>query len=139
MALSEDSKLYSWGWNVFSQLGRQSNEDIYGDPKEILYFTKSNSKIKQICVDMWTIMVLLDNGKVIVWGNNEIVCYGEHNARFDLNGIDDNELQCITYPIEIDSLNEIEFIHMNDHGCFAIDKNYNVFSWGYNKHGELGH
>ena len=79
-------------------------------------------------------MVLLGNGKVIVWGNNEIQSLGK--SRFDINIIFDRK--CIRKPRELHSLNEIEFIHINDHACFAIDKNYNVLAWGQNEFGQLG-
>ena len=44
----------------------------------------------------------------------------------------------IRKPLELDSLSDIEFIHLNSLGCFAIDKNYKVFSWGNNNYGKLG-
>ena len=68
LALSEENKLYSWGYNNCGQLGRSTESLIDSDPKELIYFTNSKWKIKQVCVYENTIMVLLDNGKVIVWG-----------------------------------------------------------------------
>ena len=133
LALSEENKLYSWGWNKYGQLGRESEGDIdKRNPKEIIYFTNSISNIKQICVHWRTVMVLLDNGKVVVWGENEIKWPTEY-SRFSNNGF------IIIEPFELYSLKEIEFIHMTYLGCFAIDRNYNVFTWGDNEYGELGH
>ena len=137
LALSEENKLYSWGYNYYGQLGRhpENNEDL--NPTEIIYLTNSISKIKQICVHMWTVMVLLDNGKIIVWGikDNEGKSIFGDNIYSLLGG----DWRLIRKPLELDSLSDIEFIHFNDYGCFAIDKNYKVFSWGYNKYGLLGH
>ena len=145
LASSEENKLYSWGNNAFGQLGRSTDNNYDREPKEINFFTNSRSKIKQICVHMWTIMVLMDNGKVVVWGNNEIGFNGKSRFGFHITEIFNRK--SIIKPKELNSLNEIDFIHMNDEACFAIDKNYNVFSWGENKYpgvpeqmfGKLGH
>ena len=132
LALSEENKLYSWGWNNRGQLGRESEDIIDRNPTEIIYFTNSISNIKQICIVYSTVMVLLDNGKVVVWGSNEIGEMSEY-LWFSNNG------KIIKEPFELYSLKEIEFIHMTYLGCFAIDRNYNVFTWGDNEYGELGH
>ena len=142
LAESEDNKLYSWGNNNRGQLGRQSDKDSDCEPKEILYFTNSESKIKQICVNFWTIMVVLENGKVVVWGDNFMDNRFKSGARFDgymINLLYDGDLEELKYPTEIKLLNEIVFVDMNHDGCYAIDKNYNVFSWGLNQYGQLGH
>ena len=130
LALSEENKLYSWGWNLYGQLGRNTDLIDQINPMEIDYFTDSRSKIKQICVDNWTVIVLLDNGKVVVWGNN-IIEYDSGKSKFgrSINEIFGDNWKKIRKPRELNSLKEIEFIHMNEYGYFAIDKNYNVFSW----------
>ena len=68
LALSEENKLYSWGSNDCGQLGRNTENDEDLNPTEIIYSKDSTLKLKQICVHKWSVMVLLDNGKVIVWG-----------------------------------------------------------------------
>ena len=133
LALSEENKLYSWGENDWGQLGRESEDNIDRNPTEIIYFTNSISNIKQICIDMYTVLVLLDNGKVFVWGKNERIGVMIEYLRLSNNG------SKIREPFELYSLKEIEFIHMNRFGCFAIDRNYNVFTWGNNEYGQLGH
>ena len=122
------------GENDYGQLGRQTENNYDHGPKEINYFTNSKSKIKQICSCNRTIMVLLDNGKVSLWGNNEIGLTGKLRLRKKITKILNRKI--ITKPKELKSLNEIEFIHINRESCFAIDKNYNVFSWGENKYSE---
>ena len=99
----------------------------------------STLKLKQICVHILTVMVLLDNGKVVVWGDN-VIKYTE-KSRFGDNiySLLGDNWRIIRKPLELNSLCDIEFIHMNKFGCFAIDKNYKVFSWGNNNYGQLGH
>ena len=136
LALGEENKLYSWGSNDCGQLGRHTENDEDLNPTEVIYSKDSTLKLKQICAHMWTVMVLLDNGKVIVWGNN----FNEGTSLFGDNiyslGGDWTEIR---KPLELDSLSDIEFFHFNIDGCLAIDKKYKVFSWGYNKYGQLGH
>ena len=134
LALSEDTKLYSLGYNDSGQFGRPKvNKDIY--ECEIIHFKNSHSKIKQICVYERTIMVLQDNGKVVVWGNNELLW--SKKSRFSTNIF--YNLKEIRNPIELNSLNEIIYIHMTSNASFAIDKYDNVLSWGENEYNELGH
>ena len=137
LALSEENKLYSWGYNNRGQLGR--NIDIESDfiPTEIMYFNNSNSKIKRICTYDRTVMVLLENGKVIVWGDNEFEKISGIK-KFDENLTGSSDFSYIKNPIELSSLNEIEFIYMNGSSYFAISKN-SVFSWGNNEYVQLGH
>ena len=137
LASNEENKLYSWGNNYCGQLGRHTDNEEDLNPTEVIYLTDSILKIKQICVHLWTLMVLLDNGKVIVWGFNG----NGGKSRFGDNiySLLGGDWEIIRKPLELDSLSDIEFIHLNSLGCFAIDKNYTVFSWGHNKYGQLGH
>ena len=138
LALSEESKLYSWGRNHYGQLGRDSDNDIDRNPIEIIYFTNSRSKIKQICVFDNTVMVLLDNGKVVLWGNNEIGLTGKALSKKNFTELF-SDWKIIKKPREFNLLKDIEFIYMNYDKYFAIDKNSNVLSWGNNICNELGH
>ena len=135
LALSEDNKLYSLGYNDHGKFGKsiEGNKDIYDC--EIFHFKNSHSKIKQICVYYRTIMVLHHNGKVVVWGNNEFLW--SKKSRFPTNIF--YNLKEIRNPIELNSLNEIIYIYMTSNPSFAIDENNNVFSWGENDDDHLGH
>ena len=134
LALSEDYKLYSWGDNNYGQVGRDIEHFMDINPTEINYFTNLRSRIKQICVYWKTIMVLLDNGKVIVWGRNRFECMSK--SMFGLNFTEwFIDYWIIRKPRVFNLLKEIEFIHMNGYGCFAIDKHHNACSWGYNEFG----
>ena len=135
LALSEDNKLYSLGYNDYGQFGKsiEGSKEIYDC--EIIHFKNSHSKIKQICVFKRTIMVLQDNGKVVWWGNNKL--FLSYKSRFPTNIF--YNLKEIRNPIELNSLNEILYIHMTGKASFAIDKNNNVFSWGENDYDHLGH
>ena len=140
LALSEENKLYSWGNNDYGQLGRDCEDYFDRNPTEIIHFSDSISNIKQICVCSFTVMVLLDNGNVVVWGVNKFG-YKSGKSRFgkSITEIFGFKWWTIRKPRELNSLKEIEFLHMNFNRFFAINKICNVFSWGYNKHGELGH
>ena len=135
LALSEENMLYSWGYNNYGQLGRSTETNYDRDPREINFFTNRKLKIKQVCVHFRTVMVLFDNGKVVVWGDNEFGLTGK--SRFGVNLSEIFDWKRINNPKELNSLNEIEFIYMNKNGCFAIDKNYNVYTWGEYEHSSL--
>ena len=136
LAINEDNKLYSWGNNKFCQLGRSTKYSHDYKPTEIIYFTNSRSKIKQIYICSETIFVLLDNGKVVVWGfnhseyssiakrrsrNQKLVLHCSESERY-------NYWKSIREPKELYSLNEIEFINFNEYVCFVIYRSYNIFS-----------
>ena len=138
LALSEENKLYSWGRNYDGQLGRDTKYEFDANPREIIYFTKSRSKIKQICIRYSSIMVLLDNKKLVIWGDNEIRLNGRLRYKINLGDHFSDDWTKITEPVELDLLMEIEFIDLNNDGCFLIDKAYDVFFWGHDKYGQLG-
>ena len=123
LGLTSDRKLYSWGCNSSGRVGRNDPSD---HTKPGLIILPSN--VKQVSVSELNSMVLLDNGKVFVWGNNEFQYLG-------------NGYQNIRMPVELMSLSglQVKCIYNFRDCLFAITTDNKVYSWGYNSDNRLGY
>ena len=69
LGLSSDGNLYSWGCNENGVLGRTASTPTnYYKPGPIELFGEIDINIKQVCCCDQYVVVLLDNGAVLVWG-----------------------------------------------------------------------
>ena len=72
-------------------------------------------------------MVLMDNGKVLVWGENRKSLI--------------NDIEAISSPTELTSLSHlrVKSVHNYNYRFFVITEDYKVYSWGWNYYDNLGH
>ena len=74
-----------------------------------------------------TTMVLMDNGKVLVWGENRKSLI--------------NDIEAISSPTELTSLSHlrVKSVYNYSFRFFVITEEYKVYSWGWNYYDNLGH
>ena len=129
IALDSEGKVYTWGWNVFGQLGNGTNVEYSNEPICISDIEENVLKGKNIVeVQSGFTMIALDNeGKVYTWGCN--------NAQLG-NGTneDSNEPICIS-DIEENVLKgkNIVEIQNDNYTMIAIDNERKIYEWGYVK------
>ena len=72
-------------------------------------------------------MVLMDNGKVLVWGENRKSLI--------------NDIEAISSPTELTSLSHlrVKSVYNYSFRFFVITEEYKVYSWGWNYYENLGH
>ena len=90
LGLSSDGNLYSWGRDKFTNF----NSTYFSKPTPIKLFGEIDIKIKQVCCCDTYVLVLLDNGIVLVWG---------HIYEGTINGQDKH--RSIRTPEELTSVN----------------------------------
>ena len=120
LALSQDKKLFSWGYNDHGQLGRGYTSDKFEKPEEIEFFTKISSSIKQICVDAEIIMVVCDDGRVYGWGRN-------HHGLIVSNWVFKN--RDILKPEEIKFYYKVDNIYCVENEFFATSSDSHIYFW----------
>jgi alpha-tubulin suppressor-like RCC1 family protein len=126
IAITNQNKVYIWGFNNFGQLGNDTNDDCF--VPQLLNELKDEN-ITDVCCGRRHSLALTSNGKVYAWGSNEFGQIGSER---------DNEFQLT--PIKIEELDE-EFIVAISCGLYhslALTENGRVYSWGYNKLKQLG-
>lgn len=121
MALREDGKVFTWGNNMFGQLGdgtlisRTIPGEVIGLPK-----------IAAIAACGGFSLALDFNQNVWAWGDNEFGQIG--------NGTTVDQ----TLPERVENLEGIVAIACGDNHSLAIGKHGIVFAWGDNEFGQLG-
>ena len=137
IAITTDNYLMSWGSNHLGQCGR----GIISDPDKCLLpnYIKLNigdEKILEVSCGDFNAMLLIESGKVFVWGENRKEYLGKHV-------IDKNECnnKFITVPIELIMVNAllVKSVHISQNRFFITTSDTTVHSWGNNSTQCLGH
>jgi len=128
LALSENKRIYGWGYNKLAQLGRGYKSDEYLKPDCIDILNDKN--IIQISCGSCHSLALTSEGVVYGWGINEkgeIGCGGNEDI------IDSPKILNTLLDYKIKS------IYCSFLQSFALTFDGLVFSWGHNKYHTLGH
>ena len=139
IALDNEGKVYTWGDNKYGQLGNGTNE---GSNKPIcISDIKDNAlngkNIVEAKSDSYTMIAVDNDGKVYTWGDNS---YGQlGNGTGGEYGDYSNVPICIS-DIPNNALNgkNIVEVQSNSSTMIVLDKEGKVYTWGYNKYGQLG-
>ena len=67
LVLSSNGEVYAWGYNCQGQIGNNSNEDV-SIPFKFNAF--NGEKVKSISCGFYHSMILIKNGRVFSWGQN---------------------------------------------------------------------
>eukprot|EP01125_Pyxidicula_operculata_P018026 TRINITY_DN637_c2_g1_i3.p1 TRINITY_DN637_c2_g1~~TRINITY_DN637_c2_g1_i3.p1 ORF type:complete len:401 (-),score=46.61 TRINITY_DN637_c2_g1_i3:37-1239(-) len=131
LALTRDGKLYSWGSNKFGQLG---HGDIIDSSSPFLV-NYNFDKIKTISCGSFHSFALQENGKLFGWGANALGQLGDGTNR------NVNTPKHIPVPSndgeESEKCQYLEIACGGSHSL-VLTKDGEMYSWGYNKHGQLG-
>ena len=137
IALDNEGKVYTWGWNGLGKLGSGIEEEYSNEPiciSEIEGNALNGKNIEEIQSEGYITIALDSEGKVYIWGDNERGQLG--------NGTEDwysNEPICIS-DISVNTLygKKIVKIQSDGYTIIAIDSEGKVYTWGDNERGQLG-
>ena len=135
IAIDNEGKVYTWGWNHRGQLGNGTDVKYSNVPiciSDIPGNVLNGKNIVNIHSNGGTIIGIDNEGKVYTWGNNE---YGQLG-----NGTNEssNEPICIS-DIPGNALNGKNIVEIQrDSTMIAIDNEGKVYTWGENYYGKLG-
>lgn len=83
LAICEDGKLFTWGWNQRGTLGNPPESKTQSIPSQVKAL--SNVKIVQAAIGGWHCLAVDDQGRAYAWGGNEYGQCGEEPERKDDN------------------------------------------------------
>ncbi|CAN4080000.1 unnamed protein product [Withania somnifera] len=84
LAICEDGKLFTWGWNQRGTLGHPPETKTENIPSQVKAL--ANVKIVQAAIGGWHCLAVDDQGKAYAWGGNEYGQCGEEPERKDDTG-----------------------------------------------------
>ena len=136
LGLSSDGNLYSWGLNSKGVMGRTIRDYNFFKPGIIDLFSDINLDIKQVCFGDTYVLVLMNNGKVFMWGQNFYKGFKNNTKQSDnyVKNYSPKELETITI------LNiKVTHIACDKSRFFVLSDDKKVYSWGENDTPFLGH
>ncbi|MFA7561662.1 MAG: InlB B-repeat-containing protein [Candidatus Izemoplasmatales bacterium] len=127
LALTDDNKIFSWGRNDYGQLGNNSttNKNIPLNITEI--FNLDDDRIREIHSGYHHNLVMTENGKIYVWGQN---LEGQLGI-----GSNVNQLTPIVFSVTEGEINSVLIGY--EQSAFILT-NHHLFTWGKNNFGQLG-
>ncbi len=128
LLLSESGKIYSYGDNVYGQLGDGGTLGKTNFISTVVSVSEGNilENIIEVSAGNRFSLALTNSGKVYAWGINGQMQLGN------------NLMQDSWYAIMQQDLNNIEKIDAGYYHSSAIDQQGDVWTWGNGKAGELG-
>lgn len=124
VVLNESSKLYSWGFNDYGQLGQAIIENRYETQPKILQLVPKS--IRKISCGISHTLVLATDNKVYAWGFNG-------SGQLGLG-----HMHTMGTPTEIPNLSSVCKIKCGLHYSVALTTDSEVYVWGSNINGQLG-
>ncbi len=122
MAISNDF-VYSWGCNLYGQLGNGNNENNLNSQKPTIIPNLTN--IAQVSSGFRHSLALSNNGEVFAWGHNGL---GELGL---------GELELILTPTKLNNIPKMKQVIASHDYSLAVDIDGNLWGWGENKYGQL--
>jgi len=155
IALKADGTVWAWGDNKYGQLGVTTPETCVNDPypySPYYYYSCSTTPIQisgltdVIAIaagDKHTIALKAD-GTVWVWGYNGYGQLGTETIEtcetwsLVMGELYPWDAPCSTTPIQISGLTDVSAVAAGAYHTMALKTDGTVWSWGDNKHGQLG-
>ena len=126
LALDREGNIWTWGQNINGQLG---NGDSGGYGKNVLIPTRITNGIKYTQIETTTNggVALDSEGNIWTWGSNS---YGQLG-----NG---SKGEAVLVPTKVTNGVKYTQISGGSSNVLALDSEGNLWTWGYNYHGQLG-
>ena len=128
LALARDGRVWAWGYNYCGQLGLGTSGGSWADestPQKV----NALSNVAAIVAGDYHSLALDRDGSVWAWGYNE---YGQLGLGTSGSNTDE------ATPQKVEALSNVAAIVAGDYHSLALARDGSVWSWGYNKYGQLG-
>ena len=131
LAIGSDGSLYSWGYNEYGQLGRNTGSATLDRRPRKVTMPAGVKKFTQISTERRHTLALGSDGNLYSWGNNDCGQLGRDtgSAKYD------TKPGKVTMPTGIAQFTQISAGYSHS---LAIGADGDLYSWGYNQYGELG-
>ena len=132
LALDSDGNLYSWGYNMYGQLGKGNSDFVIEQltPSKGL-MPADGTKFTQISAGYKHSLALGTDGNVYSWGDNSKSQLGRTPA----SGTQDSTPRKVNPPTGVRGFTQV--IAGSNHSL-ALGSDGNLYSWGDNSKGQLG-
>ncbi len=131
LALTDDGKVYAWGWNSYGQLGNNSHADNYTPVEVVSSGEMYGKRIIDIAAGDDFSLALASDGSIFAWGNND-------HGQLGNNSTTNSPVPVKVYSGGVLKNRKIIAIGAGWDYAFALSCDGKVYAWGGNKYGQLG-
>ena len=131
LALGSDGKLYSWGYNEYGQLGRDTGSATQDRRPRKVTMPAGVTRFTQISTERRYSLALGSDGNLYSWGYNNCGQLGRDTG----SALYDTKPGRVPTPAGVAKFTQVSAGYSHS---MAIGSDGNLYSWGYNKYGELG-
>ncbi|KAF2299503.1 hypothetical protein GH714_032293 [Hevea brasiliensis] len=163
LAICDDGKLFTWGWNQRGTLGHPPLTKTENIPSQVNAL--ANVNIVQAAIGGWHCLAVDDQGRAYAWGGNEYGQCGEEPERKDDTGrplrrdivipqrcasklvrqvaAGGNSVVLtreghISVPVRVQGLERVKLIAVGAFHNLALQEDGTLWAWGNNEYGQLG-
>ncbi|XP_018311637.1 RCC1 and BTB domain-containing protein 1 [Mycetomoellerius zeteki] len=143
LALTVGGEIYSWGYNLYGQVGNSWNESITTPALVNIPIQEGDQGPKRI-VDIACgcnhSIALTESGEVYAWGVHEDEEEEEEEVQEEEQEQEKEKTDKQTTPMQFDILVKKKVVHISCGAAFTvvIIDNGEVYGWGNNRYGQLG-
>ncbi len=132
-AITSEGRLFTWGKNDFGQLGDGTTTDRYIPADITSWFNLVEGEtITKITLRFWHSAALTSDGRIFTWGSNSDGELGDGTTT-------DRYIPTeITSQFNLNEEETITEITLGGYHSSAITTEGRVFTWGWNRYGQLG-
>ena len=131
LALGSDGNLYSWGYNEYGQLGRNTGSATQDRRPRKVTMPAGVTRFTQISTERRYSLALGSDGNLYSWGYNNCGQLGRDTG----SALYDTKPGRVSAPAGVAKFTQVSAGYSHS---LAIGSDGNLYSWGYNKYGELG-
>lgn len=125
--VTEDNKLYGWGYNTYGQMGNGSNQVItYSSPIENTYFSSKGITIDKLYSNEYSHFAIDSNNNLYSWGYNwsGLLGLGHTNNTY--------------LPTIVPNISNVTKVHTYNRQTFVYTSDNKLYGWGHNSIGQTG-
>ena len=132
-AITSEGRLFTWGKNDYGQLGDGTTTDCYIPTDITSWFNLVEGEtITKITLRFWHSAALTSDGRIFTWGSNSDGELGDGTTT-------DRYIPTeITSQFNLNEEETITEITLGGYHSSAITTEGRVFTWGWNRYGQLG-
>lgn len=120
-AIMEDGTLWTWGWNLFGQLGNQSDNEPMGDVTKF----KIMDDVASVSMGYYYAAAVKTDGTLWTWGENK-----DGKLGYRLGTMGSNT------PVKV--MDNVTAVSTGSYHAAAIKADGSLWTWGDNSRGQLG-